>query len=921
MAILQQIDNLLGGVSQLPAHMRDTSEAEEQVNGLSHPARGLRKRPPSEHKAKLTSATAGFSTAFDYSMMFSKNERYRMIVVNGDLQIFDAITGAPITTYFPLGKGYLADAINAGFRAITVGDQAILLNRGVVTGKDTTQKSAALVPQALLWVQRADYQSTYTVTLNGQAFSTTTPSSAGDNARSFLNTDYIANQLVLQLGTSLGAFFTFTRFGSVIHVVRNDGADFTVSTVDGFGGVGFTAVKGSVQDQTMLPPIAKRGMIVAVTGLPESTLAPYYMMYDDLGMPDNSGVWRETVKPGVLLALDAATMPWRITRNGNMIDNAVSNGAPPVPAVRSGSLSHTDNGFNISGSETSSPETETHKGYIRGTPDGTDGTTRLVTVVFDLITSGVRDGSTLTVLLQTNTGPSTAFSTLATSGTYYGGTSYSAEKLSGNIVLPATAQVQIVLQYSGGVTPAGNHAYLLGHGKGAAGGSGIQTDTGTGSVVAFDATRYYPVGSTITITLDGTPFAYTVTGADQLGSVVAAGLQALINPSGSFDAAMVGTNAVLLTRTAGGAPVTTDAVTFDPAVTCHLPLAALVPGSQVGFTIKNLTDGSSGAITANTATTATVGALTGGSANKFNAGDSIAIIGAGTYFVLTKAVYHQRTVGDDTSAPFPSFVGRTLDELFFFQNRVGITSRDSVVMSRTGDRFNFFRNSAAQVLASDPIDVSSNVRKVSSFTSAVAWHDGIYLLSDQELFKLSGNPMAPTTVRLDAQGEYPSASGVRPIVAGGRLIMCSVKNGFTRVGACTRTTTYTGEDMVDAKDITRHIPTYIVGNPLMLASDPEAQMLAVLTDGTARRSLYVGNYQFNSEQFQVAWSRWDFPLGSNIIGMDILNGVVSLVVLRRDGVHLETITLDPDAPTPTLLLRYDGTSAYSGAYSYTGLQN
>ena len=53
--VSSSIPNLINGISQQPAEIRLASQAERQVNGLSSVARGLEKRPGTEHKAKLSS--------------------------------------------------------------------------------------------------------------------------------------------------------------------------------------------------------------------------------------------------------------------------------------------------------------------------------------------------------------------------------------------------------------------------------------------------------------------------------------------------------------------------------------------------------------------------------------------------------------------------------------------------------------------------------------------------------------------------------------------------------------------------------------------------------------------------------------------------------------------------------------------------
>jgi hypothetical protein len=52
-------------------------------------------------------------------------------------------------------------------------------------------------------------------------------------------------------------------------------------------------------------------------------------------------------------------------------------------------------------------------------------------------------------------------------------------------------------------------------------------------------------------------------------------------------------------------------------------------------------------------------------------------------FTFEQAEWGDRAVGDLISIPSPSFVGRQISDVFFFQNRLGILAGENVIMSRT----------------------------------------------------------------------------------------------------------------------------------------------------------------------------------------------------------------------------------------------
>jgi hypothetical protein len=93
----------------------------------------------------------------------------------------------------------------------------------------------------------------------------------------------------------------------------------------------------------------------------------------------------------------------------------------------------------------------------------------------------------------------------------------------------------------------------------------------------------------------------------------------------------------------------------------------------------------------------------------------------------------------------------------------------------------------------------------------------------------------------------------------------------------------------EAISLTRHIPRYLAGAALQIVADETTGIIAVHTDDD-RSVLYVCNY--NVEAGQVAWGKWSLPVDSTLVGMDVLDGTLGLVISRDDGVFLETMNLD-----------------------------
>lgn len=275
-------------------------------------------------------------------------------------------------------------------------------------------------------------------------------------------------------------------------------------------------------------------------------------------------------------------------------------------------------------------------------------------------------------------------------------------------------------------------------------------------------------------------------------------------------------------------------------------------------------------------------------------------------FTFKRASWASREVGDLNSVPFPSFDGKTINDVFFHRNRLGFTADENLVMSRAGEFFNFFRTSAIQVLDDDPIDVAVSHVKVSILRHALPFNETLLLFSDQTQFQLSrADILSPKTVAVNQTTEFECSLEAKPVGAGANVYFAVNRGDYTGIreyylDADTRTS--------DAADITAHCPKYIPSGVVKLATTSNEEIIVALSKNE-RNALYVYRYYFtNEEKLQSSWSKWTFPVGDNILNMDFIESTLYIVVSRADGVYIESMAIEPgasDAPAnfPILLDR------------------
>lgn len=823
------------------------------------------------------------------------SERYLLVATDGGLAAYDALTGDAVTVLTPEGDDYLTTT--EGFKATTVGDYTFLVNKSQTVSRGTTQ-SPAQAFEALIFVRQADFSTSYSVTLNGITVSLTTTTADDPASRGLIGTDAIAEALLelLEANSQLDADFTFTLYGSTIHVTRTDGADFTIAGSDGLADGALKVLKGSVQSVDDLPARAKDGMIFQVAGEPGTAVDDFWVTYEDAGQAEQAGVWRESAEPGTIVDLDAETMPWAVVRNGSIISDTVQSPDPAVPTVSVaapveyiyGWAKDPDSATTYT--VTSRNNVQAHgAGFESAAMAAGDGTVRFsYTAAYDLNLLHVDEGDTVRVDLATWNG---AVETVVASQTYDAGIVYSDQTLSvEHVAIAATDKLRIRMYYGSGATPTlvSHRGSLIVHST-TEEIPGVVVSKDSGVNVTFVPTAIYPKGVDVTVTVNTVGFTHTPS-SDSTGTQVATALKTLVDAHGTFSATDSGGVLTVWVTTWGSATEVTASVDLDHDTIAWNEDLGLTDDALVGYTIRNITDGSSGTITDNGTRTIAVAALTGGVDNSFEPGDELEVvdISGDPYFVLKTLPWASRVAG-----PLPSFVDSTIDEVFFHANRLGFTSGEKILMSAAGDLFRFTRATATDLLDDDPIDIVSTHKDVAKFDHAVPWAGDLWLFSGAgHQFRLSGSPvLSPKTVKVKAKAHYPVGLEVRPLALGEGLIFTRGKSSHTQVQNLYQTGAQSddGGPAVAAVDITQHVPKYLSGTPRAVTGDAALGFLATLTD----EGLFIHN--FSADAKQAAWSTWTFG-GDDVLFVDMYQGVLSLVVSRSDGAFLETIDLG-DLPT------------------------
>ena len=252
-----------------------------------------------------------------------------------------------------------------------------------------------------------------------------------------------------------------------------------------------------------------------------------------------------------------------------------------------------------------------------------------------------------------------------------------------------------------------------------------------------------------------------------------------------------------------------------------------------------------------------------------------------------------RICGDIDSVPDPTFVGRRINDIFFHRNRLGFLADENVIMSRSGEFFEFFPETITQVLDTDPIDVASTHTKVSILRHAISFDEELLLFSDQTQFILSGGAtLTAENISINVTTEFETDKNIKPVGAGSNVYFGFNKGNFTGIRELYIAS---DTDIKQADDITANVPKYIPSNVFKLASATTENILVGLSSDESNALFIYQYYVSQNRRLQSAWSKWTFGTDAtdNILNIDFIENELFIINERSDGVYLEKIDISP----------------------------
>jgi hypothetical protein len=245
--------------------------------------------------------------------------------------------------------------------------------------------------------------------------------------------------------------------------------------------------------------------------------------------------------------------------------------------------------------------------------------------------------------------------------------------------------------------------------------------------------------------------------------------------------------------------------------------------------------------------------------------------------------YVRSSVGDTDSDPTPYFIGRRIDYLGTFQDRLVVGAAGTLRFSRSSDPLNFFRSTVLTLPGSDALEMSSQGNEADTIRHGVLYEQNLVLFGDRNQYVVSGKTvLTPTSAAMPVLSSHRDAAETAPLSAGGSIWYAQNAGSGSSLH-----TIQPGQvsDSPESFGLSDHLDDYLSGAMIEMADLSKPSNIFCRTTGH-RNGVFLYTYldRPGKGRVQGAWHRWDFgaDLG-HIVGMTPTPEGLILYSLRVAG--------------------------------------
>ena len=224
----------------------------------------------------------------------------------------------------------------------------------------------------------------------------------------------------------------------------------------------------------------------------------------------------------------------------------------------------------------------------------------------------------------------------------------------------------------------------------------------------------------------------------------------------------------------------------------------------------------------------------------------------GTFQIL-RANWSDRNVGDDETNPAPSFVGSTINGLFFYRNRLGLLSGFSANLSRANKQLEFFNKSSLAIGDDDPIDIQAISNKAVTLEYVSQTSVGLLLFGTNEQFLLTTDSdiLSPRTAKVNTVSQFDVEKNLPAQPLGTSTAFFSRNGDYIKSFELGNVST-TGSS--ETFEHTQSVPELIPSVVNQVVANPAASIIGFVEAGSPLAYYY--RYYKVGKQVTTSWIKW-----------------------------------------------------------------
>ena len=246
-------------------------------------------------------------------------------------------------------------------------------------------------------------------------------------------------------------------------------------------------------------------------------------------------------------------------------------------------------------------------------------------------------------------------------------------------------------------------------------------------------------------------------------------------------------------------------------------------------------------------------------------------------FTVDQIVWDNCLVGNTVTVPEPSFIGKTINKMIFFRNRMVMLSDENVIMPQPGDFYNFWPRSAITYSATDVIDLSCSSETPAIVYDGIQVNSGLVLFTKNQQFMLTtdSDVLSPQTAKINSLATYNFNVKTNPISMGTTIAFLDNAGKYSRFWEVAKVLREGEPVVIDQSKVVNKL----FDKDLELISNSRENGIIFFSKKDTNTLFGYKYFNTSEKRIQQAWFTWE--LMGTIQHHSVLDD--SLYVVVRNG--------------------------------------